>query len=325
MNFSEGRLDDILFEKDVSSGKIEFHPDGSRVAIPIFSKNNPSLNGIYIFDILNGKLQCILPNDYNGASLIGLAFSTNGKILASTHRDGTIVLRDSNIGTTILELKSENYDAYYGWISFDQNDSFIATSGYWQPVRVWDTKSGQLVQEVATSNIEFTVSHATISPDGNYLAFVNMGKEHSQVQIISIPTNKIQVVLKDSGDERYFLYSNNGNFIYSLNGVSEVTVWNAITGEKLKTLNPYTKQCSNQCNWEVETRISLSKDSSRLLLEDPSKVILWDTQTWQELFNGRNTDTYEYAPIVDASINPNGNMISINYNYTAIHFLYLTP
>ena len=131
--------------------------------------------------------------------------------------------------------------------------------------------------------------------------------------------------MEKSNDERYMLFSNDNKSLYSLNNQSEVTVWNSHTGKEIRRLNPYSSKCIGNCGWEVETRLTLSMDGSRLLMEDPGQLILWNTATWQELMNGGDSSIPKWTPIVDASVSPNGNMVGVNYGGKWYRFLYLAP
>ena len=74
-----------------------------------------------------------------------------------------------------------------------------------------------------------------------------------------------------------------GNYLYLLNSFSEVTIWDTQNGELINTLNPSTDY--EEFSWEKEIRLSLSTDGARLLMENPTKIIVWDTKSWQELIN----------------------------------------
>lgn len=322
--FKKSRLEEIQLKGDpqLQGGNFEFSPDGSRIAISIYVNSNYLWSGIYILSLANGQLLCFIPDKNNNTLITDFSFNSDGSILATIYNDGSILVRNSNTGAIISELKNANSQPSYGRISFNYDTSLAVTSGYFQPVRVWNTHTGQLVFENKSDNVEREATHAAFSPDGNFVAVVS---DSGGIKIFNLSSNKVEITIEDSNGERYILFSKDGNFIYSLDNNSEVSIWDSHTGKKVQTLNPFTEQCTGYCGWEVETRISLSTDSSLLLMENPTKIILWDTQTWQELLNGRNNDIHEFAPIVDASVNPNGTMIGINYSYTTIRFWYLNP
>lgn len=323
--FKDGKLEGINIKGNpqLQGGNLEFSPDGSKLAISIYVRNSYLLSGIFIISLTDGKLLCFVRDIDNDTFATDFSFSPDGSMLATTYSDGSILLRNLSTGSIISEFKNINHQSpSYSRISLNYDASFILTSGYFQPVRVWDTHTRQLIFEIKTDNMNKEITHAAFNPDGNFVAMVS----HSNgIRIFDLLSKKVEVTMKDSRDERYVLFSSDGNFIYSLNNYSEVSVWDSHTGKKTQILNPYNEQCTGYCGWEVETRITLSKDGSLLLMETPTRIILWNTKTWQELINGRNENIREDVPIVDASVNPNGTMIGINYSYWIIRFWYLNP
>lgn len=95
-------------------------------------------------------------------------------------------------------------------------------------------------------------------------------------------------------------------------------VWNTHNGEMTNKLNPSIDY--EEFGWEKQIRLSLSKDGSRLLMENPTKLIVWDTKSWEELINGHSIDIDKLVPIVDAVISPNGEFAVVNYANNIIRF-----
>ncbi len=275
--FSDGKLEELSLGNELYGGRVEVSHDGSKLAIPIYRGSAWTPDGVYVFDITNGQLICILPIKNNGAIFEGIAFSPNNLSSASLYLDGTILVRNSITGEIIRELKTIKYDSP-GWINFNSDGSRIVTSGYQQPARVWDTNTGQLITSVDSARV-------ALSPDGNSLAI----PDSNGVKIINIATQEVKTAI-DYGDEAkvYFLFSPGGDYLYLLNSFSEVTIWNTHNGEMIDKLNPSTDY--EEFGWEKEIRLSISTDGTRLLMENPTKIIVWDTKSWQELVNSHGTD-----------------------------------
>jgi len=307
MTFNNGKLEELSLGSELYASRLAVSHDGSKLAIPIYRGSTWTPDGVYVFDITNGQLVCILPIKNNDAIFEGIAFSPNNRLSASLYLDGTIIVRDSSTGETIRELKSIKYDSP-GWISFNNDGSRIVTSGYQQPARVWETETGQLITSVDSARV-------ALSPDGNSLAI----PDSDGVKIINIATQEVKTTI-DYADEAkvYFLFSPDGNYLYLLNSFSEVTIWDTQNGELINTLNPSTDY--EEFSWEKEIRLSLSTDGAHLLMENPTKIIVWDTKSWQELVNGHGADMDENIPIVDAVVVPTGEIAVVNYAYNIIRF-----
>lgn len=305
--FNNGKLEELSLGSELYGGRLAVSHDGSKLAIPIYRGSAWTPDGVYVFDTTDGQLVCILPIKNNDAIFEGIAFSPNNRLSSSLYLDGTIIVRDSNTGETIRELKSIKYDSP-GWISFNSDGSRIVTSGYQQPARVWETETGQLITSVDSTRV-------ALSPDGNTLAI----PDSEGIKITHITSQEIQTTIDYGGQAKvHFLFSPDGNYLYLLNSFSEVTIWNTQTGELINTLNPSITY--EEFSWEKEIRLSLSTDGSRLLMENPTKIIVWDTNSWQELINSHGIDVDKNIPIVDAVVTPTGEIAIVNYAYNIIRF-----
>jgi len=305
--FKDGILEEISLGNELSASRLEVSPDGTKLAIPIYRGSAWTPDGVYVFDINNGQLICILPIENNNAIFEGIAFSPNNYLSASLYLDGTILIRNLITGKIIRELKTIEYDSP-GWISFNSDGSRLVTSGYLQPARVWDVDTGKLIASINSGRV-------ALSPDGNYLAT----SDSDGIKIINIETQEVKAAIDYGGEaKRHFIFSPDGDYLYLLNSYSEVTAWNTHSGEMINKLNPSTDY--DTFEWEKELRLTLSKDGTRLLMENPNRIIVWDTKSWQELADSQSTDMDKLAPIVDAVITPNGEIALVNYSYNIIHF-----
>lgn len=295
-----------IHEISLNAGRIAFSSDSKKVFL-----NTPK--GIYALNASDAQLICVIPK-----SGYGMIVSQKGDLLAYTDIYGKVTLMNANSGIIIRELQATLYQSQsLNWIEFNNDGSLLVSSGYFQPVTVWDTKSGQII-------LETIGDHAAISPDGRLLAI----RGSNYIQIIDTQYKVALITKVDDKKEPHFLYllfSQNGNYLYGLNVYSEIKVWDVHTGEIVQTINPYT---INPCldgpcvGWEVESpRLTLSADGSKLLLVDPSQIILWNTQTWEKIMSESSFDRH---PLSDASISPDGKKIIVTFqDEEPIRFFYL--
>lgn len=301
--FKDGRVDQVQLETKFA-GRVGFSSDSTRVFL------NTS-EGIYVLNASDAQLICVIPN--KNASAYGMAINKNGSLLVSIDIYGKITLMDANNGITIHQMQTALYQSQsLNWAELNDDGSLLLSSGYFQPVTVWDTKSGQVV-------LETLGDHAAISPDGRLLAL----RGSNYTQIIDTQYKMALITKVDEKKEPYFLYllfSRDGNLLYGLNIYSEIRVWDVHTGKLIRTINP-CPDCIGY-GWEVECpRITLSADGSKLLLIDPSQIILWNTQTWEKIMSESNFDN---RPLFDASISPDGKKIVVTFQGSdPIRFFYL--
>ena len=309
--FKDSKLEEMSLGSDLYAGHLEVSPDGSKLAFLVYRGSAWTPDGVYVFDTSNGRLNCILPPEHNGAIFEDIAFSPSELLSVSTHIDGTVVVRHSESGEIIRELKTIKYDSP-SWIDFSADGSRLVTSGSLQPARVWDIDTGQLIASVDSA-------HVILSPDGKFLTI----PEADGIKIINIDSQEVKVAIEYAEAKVDFLFSPDGNYLYLLNSFSEVMVWNVHSGEIINKLNPTTDY--DEFNWEKPMRLSLSTDGARLLMENPTKIIVWDTRSWQEQINSHGTNIDKSVPIVDAVIMPNGQTAVVNYSYNTIRFWSLSP
>jgi len=102
-----------------------------------------------------------------GASL-NMAFSPDGRRLATAGEKNTVIIRDVETGDEILTLWGEHSGEVYA-LAFSPLDDgrLIATAGEDSAVKVWDSHSGTLIHSFRGHTA--LVSSLSFSPDGSRL------------------------------------------------------------------------------------------------------------------------------------------------------------
>jgi RNA polymerase sigma factor (sigma-70 family) len=99
-----------------------------------------------------------------------LAFSPDGKVLASADRDGQIRLWDSGTGKLLGQLEGQRWGT--GCLVFTPDGRTLAAGGFDQPPRLWELASRQVRHEVVGH--EAAVHSLAFTPDGRTLLSVSM-------------------------------------------------------------------------------------------------------------------------------------------------------
>jgi WD40 repeat protein len=162
----------------------------------------------------------------------GLAFSSDGRLLLSGSRDGTLRLWDA---TTWQELSMFNACGHWA-VFFAPDDAHVAT----EDGSVWHIASGEQVRHTNASN-----AHVTFSPDGDWMASAGY---NAPIELWSTADWQIVRTLPGHTDRVFGLaFSPDSALLASGSGMGPsdvsdfaVKVWDVARGEKLCTLSGHS-------------------------------------------------------------------------------------
>ncbi|GHO69180.1 hypothetical protein KSC_080720 [Ktedonobacter sp. SOSP1-52] len=235
--------------------------------------SGPKQSTAHIGNLLTSLLNPLTPYSAGTASITGLAWSPDGKYIASSLNDPInesrnpqahpILIWDSSTGAVVKTLIGHTADAYH--VVWSPDGTYLASfSQNWdETVRVWNAKTGQLVHTVHAVGYG-TMNELAWSPDSQYLAVsmsVQIGnnttgeiKNKYQVQIWQALTGKPVVTYtlhSPNNTVQYLAWSHNGTRIATVENetqtissgpnkgqqiaVNDVEIWNPLTRKTLFT------------------------------------------------------------------------------------------
>jgi WD40 repeat protein/tRNA A-37 threonylcarbamoyl transferase component Bud32 len=165
---------------------VAFSPDGKRFAT--------SCRGGYLIREVGGAKKVEeMPNEVKvwdtvtGKELITLAggglrvaFSPDGKLIASGSLEGTVAVWDADAGKVLLTLRG--HAGAVRDVAFSRDSRRLATAGADHTVKVWDALIGQEV--LTLRGHDEPVASVAFSPDGRYLASASaLTGEPGQVKV----------------------------------------------------------------------------------------------------------------------------------------------
>jgi RNA polymerase sigma factor (sigma-70 family) len=251
-------------------------PDGKRIAVsglPIYPDKPHPRGIIRVLDTASGKKVRSFPRTLDNIQMCPVAFSPDGKVLASlTCPCGILRLEDIATGVELLQHKFRGNNL--GDLAMSRDGKTLAVVSL--KLYVWKWQGRQAPRELKAPN--FRPGWSALSPDGKLLACTN--DQGGPVHVWDVATGGIRFLLDVPGkDYRHSvpIFSPDGKMLavsgYSGRGVvadSAVHLWDAATGRHLRRLDA------------LGSRLAFSPDSRRLAVASVT-VRVWDLASGKEL------------------------------------------
>jgi hypothetical protein len=155
--------------------------------------------------------------------IFALAFSPDGKLLASCGYDRLIKLWDASTGKLVRDLKDHS-DAVYG-VGFSPDGKLLASGGADRAVKVWDVGSGTRLYTLGESTD--WVYAVAWNPDGKHLAAAGVDKSIRVWEVNREGGNVVHSVFAHEGPVSALAYSADGKTLYSLGQDRRLKAWDS--------------------------------------------------------------------------------------------------
>ncbi|WP_293157891.1 MULTISPECIES: hypothetical protein [unclassified Microcoleus] len=178
----------------------------------VFSPNGKLLASfgdkiIKLWDVETGTL--ITTFTGHSYDIHSVAFSPNGKLLASGSQDGTIKLWDIETGTLITTFTGHSFYYIVYSVAFSSNGKLLASGSQDRTIKLWDIETGTL--KTTLTGHSYDICSVAFSPNGQLLA---SGSRDRTIKLWDIETGTLKTTL--TGYSRlveYVAFSSDGQLL----------------------------------------------------------------------------------------------------------------
>lgn len=224
------RIWDIGTGKPLRQFKIEKCRGEAALSLDGHSVAASADRSVVVLDLKEGKVKPDRVRQFeqaDGDFISGLAFSPDGRQLASANHDFSTILWDVKTGRLVQRL--QGHQDQVRSVAFNPSGTRVVTGGYDKTVRIWDLHSGKQVRVL--KGHEKPILAVAVSPDG---ASILSGGFDKIARLWDFETGREIRTFRGHTDAiNSVAFAPDGRHLLTAGNDHSVRLWDVATGEEL--------------------------------------------------------------------------------------------